>query len=145
MEQWRDQSKRFSESDGKWSDVRSSLHRAADDVYREWESDLKALEQSCADLRKGAQHPKVEEALKQLAAFSQGRDQIIKEAEGFLDAAANLLNGADKDTDDRDIADALAKANDVEGSLSKLTYASNDASGPRSRRWPAHIAAARWP
>ena len=142
MEQWRDQTKRFDGGDG-WSDVRSSMHRAADDVYRAWEADLKTLEQTCANLRKGPQHPKVEEALKQLAAFSQGREQIIKEAEGFLDAAARLLNGADQDTDDRDITDALAKAGDIESAVSKLSYAKGNDTRANEivEKWPQHIAA----
>jgi hypothetical protein len=146
MQRWQSNAKRFSETDGKWSEVKSELHTSADEVYQAWESDWKAAEQGCANLRRGAEHPKVDEAVKLLASFSKGRDEIIKEAEGHLDAAAQLLNGADKDSDDRDVTSALQKAADVEASLTRLKPAAGaDArANELVEKWPRYVEAYRF-
>jgi hypothetical protein len=123
MDQWRDYARRFGETDGKWSNGRSELHTSADEVYGEWNKSWKLAEQQCANLRRGTDHPKIDAAMRELARFSKGREEIIKEAEGYLDAAASLLSGADRHSDDRNIAAALLKGDDIGRSLAKLGYA----------------------
>lgn len=143
MDQWRGYAKRFGDSDGKWSDVRSELHTSADEVYGEWEKSWKLAEQQCANLRRGKDHPKIDAAMRELAVFSKGRDEIIKEAESHLDAAAGLLNGADRDSDDRDVASALAKADDISSSLAKLGYAkgADQRASEIVEKWPRYVEA----
>jgi hypothetical protein len=143
MQRWQYNAKRFSESDGKWSDVKSELHTSTDEVHREWEADWKAAELSCSNLRRGIAHPKVDEALKQLSAFSKGREEIIRDTESHLDAAAQLLSGSESDGDERDVVAALQKATDVETSLARLRYAAG--ADPKSNeileKWPRYVEA----
>lgn len=143
MQRWQSNAKRFSESDGKWSEVKSELHTSADEIYREWENEWKVAELTCVNLRRGVAHPTVDEALKQLAVFSKGREEIIKEAEAHLDAAAQLLSGAEHDTDERDISASLQKALDIETSLARLRYAAgvDPKSNEILEKWPRYVEA----
>jgi hypothetical protein len=143
MDQWRDYARRFGETDGKWSNVRSELHTSADEVYGEWNKSWKLAEQQCANLRRGTDHPKIDAAMRELARFSKGREEIIKEAEGYLDAAASLLSGADRHSDDRNIAAALLKGDDIGRSLAKLGYAkgADKRANDIVERWPRYVEA----
>jgi hypothetical protein len=143
MERWRETAKRFSESHGEWSGVRSALHASADDVFRAWEGDWKLGEQACVDLRRGKDHPKIEEAVKQLATFAKGRDELIKEAEATLDAAAQLLSGSEGDSDDGDLVAAQNKAADLEQTLARLARAkgADRRAGEIAEKWPRYVEA----
>ncbi len=141
MDQFRDYARRFGESDRKWSDVKSALHRSVDEVYGEWEKSWKQSGKDCENLRKGDDHPKVEAGMKRLASFSADRDSIIKEAEKALDAAAQLLSGAERDSDERDVQSALARADEVSTALGKLKYArgTDRRANEIVDRWPGYI------
>lgn len=67
MEDWKRTIQHFDPSDGKWSDVRSVLHREADDMYGYFKSDLDTAKERCRDLIAGSDHPVVKEVIGKLA------------------------------------------------------------------------------
>ncbi len=123
MDRWKDYAKRFSVSDGGWSQVTRELRTSADEIYQEFEKDFQSTKKSCENLRKGNDHPLVDKGMKELAAFSKGREQIVKELDGHLRDAAKLLYGIEKDSNDGDIKAALRKTSDINSALGKLKYA----------------------
>ena len=141
MNRWKDYAMRFSVSDGNWSQVTRELRTSAHEVYREFEKDFQATKKYCDNLRRGEDHPIVDKGMKELAAFSKGREQIIKELDGHLRQAAKLLYGVEKDSNDSDIKSALRKTSDIKSALGKLKYAKGKDKRANEivDKWPRYV------
>lgn len=79
MERWKGYSRSFSESHGKWSDVRSQLNDGANDIWDKWSRRMEESRYKCQDIAKGKDNPAVVEALGKLGSHNKQMEDIYKE------------------------------------------------------------------
>lgn len=99
-----EEAKRFSVSDGGWSDVTSHLREGADGTWSKYQAALKETKEKCAELDKGKEHPFIVESLGKLKGASAGSkqllDDILKDWGGWKELrrelAAKYVVNADK-------------------------------------------------
>lgn len=139
----RDQARGFSDSDGRWSDVRSELHGSASEIFDHWTRKLDETHQACAELAKLERSAMVEAAMARLATSEQGRQAIYKELADELADTARLVTDVEADSDDGDVKAAARDGDDLTRLLDRLKAASGEDRKARemSERWPAEITA----
>lgn len=130
-----------SATEGPWSDIRSAEQRDADETFRTYEDGLEKTTKACENVIKGKNAPRVLAAVADLQKTGQSRDELIKEAEAKIDAAAQLLRSAADKSDDRDIEAALTLGTELAQTLSRLKSAPG--ANPRAKdildRWPGYV------
>lgn len=137
----RDRAKAISFSDGPWSDVRAAEQRDADETFQTYEEGYKKTKAECSDVVKGKDAPIVRDAVANLGKTTSSRDELIKEAEAKIDAAARLLNGVAAKQGEGEVASALAVAADLESLLSRLKSAAGNDKRAKEvvERWPVFV------
>jgi C4-type Zn-finger protein len=145
LEGWKDRAKYFSESDGRWSDVKSELRDAADEVYDYWKRRWEDSKKLCNDLTKEERNPLVEQGLRLLADGEKIRQELYKELDSRLDEAARLLDDLHGDSSDSDVESAIRKADELASLLDKLRNAKGDdrTANEMANNWPRFISAYR--
>lgn len=90
MERWRNDAKRFGESNG-WSDVSSDLRDGADEIFGLVKKQLELSHEKCDDLVLGREHPELKKALQKLGdsaamrkSLQQNLDETLVKIEGAL-------------------------------------------------------------
>ena len=145
LETWKDRVRYFSDSEGKWSNVRSELHEAAEGIYDPWKRNWEQAKRSCNDLIKEDRNPAVEAALRLLADGEKVRQEIYRELDRQLDDAARAVDDLERDSTEYDVETAVRATNAVQAQLDKLTSAQgNDKkAGEMVRNWPRYVSALR--
>lgn len=138
LEVWKDRARAFSESDGKWSNVRSELYEAAEGVYAPWKQNWEQAKKNCNDLVKEERNPAVEAALRLLADGEKVRQEIYRELDRQLDDASRAVDDLDRDSTEYDVETAVRAADAVQAQLDKLGYAKGDdrKANEMVRNWP---------
>ena len=138
----RDHARAFSESDGRWSEVRAELHDSANEIFEYWTRKLDEAHQDCAELAKLERSAMVEAAMARLATSEQGRQAIYKELADELADTARLVTDVEADSDDGDVKAAARDGDDLTRLLDRLKAASGEDRKARemSERWPAEVA-----
>jgi hypothetical protein len=114
MERWRDYSRRFSETHGNWSDVKSELHDGANDIWETWKRRREETTYKCQDLAKQRLHPEVISALEKLAASADSRKRIYEKLEEGLSQMAGFVSTVDQDSDASKVSQATSAADRLE-------------------------------
>ncbi len=122
MYQWYDRADDFSESSGKWSDVRSALYSAARSVWEAFARPYETIKRDdiCGNLAKEERNPIVEEAMKKLSEGKRSIETLYDAMDRQLGEAASFLNDLESDTSASDIDNAERKAGEVERTLEQL-------------------------
>ncbi len=143
MERWHDYARRFSETHGRWSDVKGELHDGANDIWEAWKRRREETQKECGDLAKGKENPVVVEALKQLA----GNDEVRKGLIRAIDVQAKSIYEGIKEVDRRSddgasqIQEAQRSADEILSLLDKLKYArgEDDQAKRITDYWPDQV------
>lgn len=140
MQSWRDRAKYFSDSDGKWSDVRNNLRDSADQVYEHFNSHWERSRKACNDLSKQDKHPAVEQALRQLVQGEKGRQDLYQDLDRKLDEITKTLNDVARDTSLSDVDRAASLANDLQSAIDRLAYVKGEdrKAGEMANNWPRY-------
>ena len=95
-----EEAKRFSVSDGGWSEVTSRLREGADGTWSKYEAPLKDTKEKCAELDKGKEHPFIVESLgkltgadRELQAAARGHPEGLGRVEGAAPRAGGEIRG----------------------------------------------------
>ncbi len=125
MERWKEYARNFSESDGRWSDVRSELHEAANGIWETWRRRHEDTLDKCKDLIRAKENPIAVEAMKQLSGNKEIRLGLIKELEVQVKNVYSEIKDIDRRSDDgaSEIQDAQRAAEEILRLLEKLKYA----------------------
>jgi hypothetical protein len=131
-----------SASDGPWNDIRNAEQRDADETHRTFKDNYEKTKGTCAEVVAGKDAAAVKIAVETLARTGATRDDLVKELEREIDAAAQKLNGAAGRSGDGDVAAAASLGADMEATLGRLR--STPGTAPRAKegleRWPAYVA-----
>jgi hypothetical protein len=141
LDRWRDRARNFSESDGRWSDVRSELHDAASEIFDYWKRKWEEARRECEPLLKEEKNPLVEEALKRLLEGEAGRQTLYKSMESEMRETESLLDDVDRDSSDSDVKSAEQNLDDIKRHLDTLRSARGE--DPRANQivntWPDEV------
>jgi len=141
MQRWRDEVRRFSASDGGFSNLRSELHDAADDVYESWEDDWEEAEEACEDLLLGREHPAIRNALAELKRGDEALEDIFRELDRQLGDAVSLLKASATTTQETKAKEAAARAKMLDAILDRLSRVKG--ADPEAievvKTWPDHV------
>ncbi|MBK9032141.1 MAG: hypothetical protein IPL61_12615 [Myxococcales bacterium] len=137
----RDGVRYFSDSDGRWSSVRSELHDAANEIYDYWLRKHEEVLRECVELSKLERSTMVEAAMAKLASSEQGRQAILKELAAELAEAQRVVTDVEADGDDSDVKSAERDADDARRLIERLKAAAGEDRKAREMadRWPAEI------
>ena len=137
----RDGVKYFGDSDGRWSNVRSELHDAANEIFDYWTRKADEVQRECLELSKQERSAVVEAALAKLASSEQGRQAIFKELTDELSETQRLVTDVEADSDDGDVKAAERDADDVRRLLDRLKAAAGEDRKARDTadRWPSEV------
>lgn len=122
MQQLYDRAVYFSESDGKWSSVRSSLHGAARGTYEYFTRAQEQMKRDevCGELAREERNPYVERELQKLLEGKRGLELIYEQLARQLGEVASLMNDLEGDSSASDVDSASAKAEELERSYEQL-------------------------
>ncbi|GMU03757.1 hypothetical protein [Corallococcus caeni] len=145
MERWKGSSRSFSESHGRWSDVKSELHDGANDIWDRWNRRMEETKYKCQELAKGKDWEPVKEALSKLGNFGQVRVVIRKKLDEKLQTVASQLRDLDAKSGDAasEIQAAQRSVDDLLGFLGELKEIQGEDREARelADRWPTHARA----
>ncbi|MBE7450685.1 MAG: hypothetical protein HS111_17840 [Kofleriaceae bacterium] len=112
----------FSDSDGKWSDVRSNLHGAGRAILEHVQRQQEQMKRDdvCGNLAKEERNPRVEEAMRKLFEGKKGIEMLYESMDRQLTEMAGNLDGLVGDSNESDIQNAERKLDEVERSLEQL-------------------------
>lgn len=122
MYQWYDKTDDFSESDGKWSYVRSNLAYAGRGIWDYWAAryDLVKRDEGCGNLAKEDRNPLVEQEMKKLFEGKKGIENIYAAMDSQLSEIASNLNDLEGDNSTSDIDAADRKADELARNVDQL-------------------------
>jgi hypothetical protein len=122
MYQWYDKTDDFSESDGKWSYVRSNLAYAGRGIwdYFSPKYELVKRDEGCGNLAKEERNPLVEQESKKLYEGKLGIEATYSAMEGQLSEIASYMNDLEGDSGTSDIDSAERKADELSRNVDKL-------------------------
>ncbi|HLL24880.1 MAG TPA: hypothetical protein VK427_22255 [Kofleriaceae bacterium] len=147
MDRWRGYARNFSDSHGKWSDVKGELHDGVSDIWDRWTRRMEETKYKCLELAKGKDYEPVKEAMSKLGGFGQARIAIRKKIDEKLQAAAYKLKDLDSRSGDgaSEIQDAQRSMDEALGLLSDLKDIQGDDRDSReiADRWPSQARSAK--
>jgi len=122
MYTWFDRANNFSDSDGKWSDVRSNLSSAARTMYDYTvaKNELIKRDEECGNLAKEEHNPQIEQARAKLAEGKRGVEAIYTELDRQLSDMASNLDGLVGDSNDDDVNKAERNLDEVDKLIERL-------------------------
>ncbi|MEZ4401312.1 MAG: hypothetical protein R3B06_14900 [Kofleriaceae bacterium] len=145
MESWKSTIKYFDVSDGGWADVRSALHRDADEIYDAFKSDLDTAKERCRDLTAGPDHPVVREVLGKLANSSAGRREVMDNLNRLIGEMAGKLGEVQRASGVYAVDNVREKLDAIDSALQILerTRGADPKAKAIAERWPAIAREAR--
>lgn len=122
MSRWYDRADDFSESSGKWSDVRSNLLSAERYVMEYFNNAYAQLKRDdvCGNLAKDERNPLVEQAVMKLLESKKGIELLYNAIDSQLSEIASYLDGLAGDSSDSDIDRAERKLQDLQRQYDQL-------------------------
>ena len=119
---WYERVDDFSDSEGKWSDVRSNLHAAGRTILEGVQRQQEQLKRDdvCGNLAKEERNPLVEEAVRKLFEGKKGIELSYDAMDRQLVEIAAFLDRLDGDSSDSDLASAESKLGELERQLDQL-------------------------
>lgn len=122
MSQWYDRTDDFSESDGKWSNVRSNLAYAGRGVWDYFSPKYEQVKRDdvCGNLSKEERNPLVEQEMKKLLEGKKGIELLYSAMDGQLSEIASYLNDLEGDSGTSDIDSAERKADELSRNVEQL-------------------------
>src|SRR5260370_12093732 len=76
MDRWKGYARNFSETHGRWSDVKSNLRDGANDISDRWKRRMEEARYKCQEIAKGKDNPSVVDALAKLGMQNKQMDDI---------------------------------------------------------------------
>jgi hypothetical protein len=145
MERWKGYGRYFSESHGRWSDVKSELHDGVNDIWDRWSRRMEETKYKCQDLARGKDWDVVKESMSKLGNFGQARTVIRKKIDEKLQATASLLRDLDAKSGDAasEIQSAQRNVDEILGFLGDLKDIQGEDREARelADRWPSQARA----
>ncbi len=126
VERHRDDVKRFSASDGKWSNVRSYMHSSADAIARIHKDDYDKAKRECEEVIKRERHREVEKALGRLANSSTGRAELRKKIDELLITLSDRVKDVQSQSGSGYVNGAVEISKEIESQLERLRGAQGD-------------------
>lgn len=122
MYSWYDRSDDFSESDGKWSNVRSNLAYAGRGIWDYFtpKYELIKRDEGCGNLAKEERNPLVEQEMKKLLEGKRGIEIIYAAMDSQLSEIASYMNDLEGDSGTSDIDSADRKADELRRNVDQL-------------------------
>jgi hypothetical protein len=141
VERNRDDAKRFSTSEGHWSDVRSNLQSSADAIAQIWRDNWDKAKSACEEVVKREHHRDVERVLEKLANSREGRAELRRKIDEQLDSIAERIKDVQSQSDASYVSAALDNTRELESLLDKLGNAAGDDRAAReiAASWPAWV------
>lgn len=137
----RDRARYFSESDGRWSDVRSELHDAASEIFDQWNRRYDETRKECEELAKEERARAVEDAIRKLTEGANGRQILIKELTQEVAETVPLVTDVEADSSDSDVKSAARNADDMKRLLDRLRSAQGEDKRAKeiAEKWPREV------
>lgn len=134
----KDDARRFSASDGRWSNVRSYVHASAEAMHRTHYDDYQNAKRECEEPIKRERHREVEKALGRLASSTAGRAELLKKLDERLVTLSDRVKDAQSHSGTSYVNGAVELTREVESQLERLRYAQgDDAEAKRiAYQWP---------
>ncbi len=134
----KDDARRFSASDGRWSNIRSYVHASAEAMYRTHYDDYQYAKRECEEPIKRERHREVEKALGRLASSTAGRAELQKKLEELLVTLSDRVKDAQSHSGTSYVHGAVELTREIESQLERLRYAQgDDAEAKRlAYQWP---------
>ena len=126
VERHRDEVKRFSASDGKWSNVRSAMYYSADAIARVHKDDYEKAKRACEEVVKRERHREVEKALGRLANSGTGRADLRKKIDELLVTLSDRIRDVQSQSDASYVNGAIEISKEIESQLDRLKSAQGD-------------------
>jgi hypothetical protein len=123
MDRWRSYARNFSESHGRWSDVRGELHDGVSDIWDRWTRRMDETKAKCQQLAKGRDYDAVKDALAKLGDSNRARAAIIEKLNQQLDQTSNYLSAAGARTGTSEIDYAMSQTSELSSQLEMLRNA----------------------
>lgn len=122
MSRWYDRADDFSESSGKWSDVRSNLLSAERYVMEYFNNAYAQIKRDdvCGNLAKDERNPLVEQAMTKLLESKKGVELLYSAIDSQLSEIASYLDGLAGDSSDSDINSAERKLEELQRQYDQL-------------------------
>jgi hypothetical protein len=122
MYTWYDRVDDFSDSDGKWSDVRTNLIAAGRTMheYTTRQSEQIKRDDTCGNLAKEERNPLVEQSMAKLFDGKKGIETLYEALDRQLGEMASALDGLAGDSDDSDVTAAERKLDEIDRLLEQL-------------------------
>lgn len=122
MSRWYDRADDFSESSGKWSDVRSNLLSAEKYVMEYFNNAYAQIKRDdvCGNLAKDERNPLVEQTVMKLLESKKGIELLYNAIDSQLSEIASYLDGLAGDSTDSDISSAERKLEEVQRQYDQL-------------------------
>ncbi|MCP3098698.1 hypothetical protein LZ198_07385 [Myxococcus sp. K15C18031901] len=128
----------FSESHGRWSDVRSELYDGVSDIWDRWTRRMEETKSKCQELAKGRDAEAVRDALSKLGDTNRARAELVEKLHQTLDQVGSALSGAGERTGTSELDSALRYSGEVDAQLEKLRSArgEDEAAKRMTDVWP---------
>ncbi|QSQ23248.1 hypothetical protein JY651_50640 [Pyxidicoccus parkwayensis] len=138
MDRARGYARYFSESHGRWSDVRGELYDGVSDIWDRWTRRMEETKSKCQELAKGRDYDAVKDALAKLGDNNRVRKELTEKLNSLLDQTASYLSGAGTRTGTSEIDYAIRYSDDLLSQLEQLKNArgEDDTAKRMTDVWP---------
>ncbi len=138
MDRARGYAKYFSESHGRWSDVKSELHDGVSDIWDRWTRRMDETKSKCQELARGRDSDAVKDALAKLGDTNRARRELTEKLNQLLDQTGSYLSGAGARTGTSELDSALGYSNEIASQLDQLRNArgEDDVAKRMTDVWP---------
>jgi hypothetical protein len=132
---WYDRVDDFTDSDGRWSEVRSNLYGAGRSILEYNQRQFEQMKQDdiCGNLAKADRNPVVEDAMKKLFEGKKGIELLYEAMDRLLGEAASALDRLEADSNESDIQSADGKFGELERLFDQLDRIKGNDDGAKRR------------
>lgn len=141
VERNRDDAKRFSASEGKWSGVRSNIQSSADAIARVWRDDWDNAKRACEEVVKRERHREVERTLGKLSDSRAGRAELRRKIDELLETLSDRIKDVQSQSGTSYVNGAIEITKEIESQLERLKNAAGDDRDARTiaNTWPSWV------
>ena len=147
MYAWYDRVDDFSDSDGKWSDVRSAFHASGKSMYEHVQRQQEQMkrEEVCGNLSKEERNPVVERAMQKVFEGKKGVELVYGQIDRQLTDMASAIDGLAGDSDASDIQRARGYVDEIQRLIEQLDRirGNDDEARKRVEAWRNNVTGGR--
>ena len=145
VQRHRDDVRRFSASEGRWSRVRDNLHGSAEAIVSVWRDSHDKAKRACEEVVKRERHRDVERVLAVLSNSRAGRADLRKRIDELLANLSDKIKDAQGQTGTGYVNDAVRITTELESLLERLGRVVGDDRDAKqvASTWPAWVRALR--